>query len=304
MIAPRTAPAATTTGTGPVTDPEGLAAVTRSLIGGWSDAPAKGVTFGQKGRAPSRGRFVLIHSFAAHTHRLATAALDMLDAGLTIEVLPLIRQALESALTAVWLAQNEDAGNAFANEHIRQRRSITRSLERSQNPVFANGAAMLPDVELEDLDSASNAQARNFQQLCEDLAGARDLYLYYRLLSEYVHPSMRLAEQYVVPDQDRNDIESLLLVPNTQVDAVWRWCLAASVLWAGTAVDYVDVSRRRRSELRAAARVIGTQRDLQLTPEALERVSRSARTPPRRDSARAVDGPTEDTRSGSGNATR
>jgi hypothetical protein len=278
-MAPGTARTESTTGADAVTDPEGLAAVIRSLIEGWSAAPASGVTFGQKGRVPSRGRFVLIHSFAAHTHRLAAAALDMLDAGLTIEVLPLIRQALESALTAVWLAQNEDAGNAFANEHIRQRRSIRLSMERSPNPVFANGAATLPDVELEDLDSASNAQARSFQQLCDDLAGARDLYLYYRLLSEYIHPSMRLAEQYVLPDQDRNDIESLLLAPNTEIDTVWRWCLAASVLWAGTAVDYVDVSRRRRSELRAAARAIGTQRDLQLTPQALERVSRSAKLP-------------------------
>jgi hypothetical protein len=297
-MAPGTTRTGSTTGVGPVTDPEGLAAITRSLIEGWSDAPAAGVTFGQKGRIPSRGRFVLIHSFAAHTHRLAAAALDMLDTGLTIEVLPLVRQALECALTAVWLAQNEDAGNAFANEHIRQRRSIRRSLERSPNPVFANGAATLPDVELEDLDSASNAQARNFQQRCEDLAGARDLYLYYRLLSEYIHPSMRLAEQYVLPDQDRNDIESLLLVPNTDVGTVWRWCLAASVLWAGTAVDYVDVSRRRRSELRAAALAIGTQRDLHLTPEAQQRVSPSAKNRPPRKSATRLDGEAEGVRGG------
>lgn len=258
-----------------VADPEGLKAVIRDLLDGWS-TEAGSVDLGQRNRRPDPGRFVAIHSLAAHVHRLGGAALMLSDAERPLEAMPLVRLAFESAITAMWLAQNEEGGRAFVNEFGRQQRAMRQALLKSSNPTFASGGNDLPYVDASDLHSNSDVQARAFQQMCEDFNGGTDLYIYYRLMSSYSHPGVRLVEEYIVPTDDGDDVKGLLNVPRFSPNGMWLFMLAASLIWAGTAFDYIEVTRKRRSELRTAARTIGVVRDLQLTPTATARSSKRA----------------------------
>lgn len=168
----------------PVTDPESLKAVIRGLLDGWG-VERESVDLGQRGRRPDPGRFVAIHSLVAHAHRLGGAALVLSDAERPLEAMPIVRLAFESSITAMWLAQNEEGGRAFANQFGRQQRAVRQSLLESKNPAFTSGGKDLPYVDASDLHSNSDAQARAFQQMCEGFNGGSDLCIYYRLMASY-----------------------------------------------------------------------------------------------------------------------
>ncbi|MCX0269193.1 hypothetical protein NLM24_00365 [Nocardia zapadnayensis] len=79
------------------------------------------------------------------------------------------------------------------------------------------------------LPSKSISQARNFGQMCDDLALARlDAYVYYRLASEQSHPSMLVVDQYF--DNGKDGIELRLVPRTTVVDSGWLFLTAASVV--------------------------------------------------------------------------
>lgn len=253
--------------TEPVTDPEGLTGVIRGLLDGWA-IESESVDLGQRDRRPDPARFVAVHSLAAHVHRLADAALILMEADRPLEAMPLVRLAFESAITAMWLAQNEEGGRALVNEFSRQQRATRQSLSKSKNPAFAAQELDLSYVDAPDLHSYSSAQARAFQQMCEDFNGGADLYIYYRLMSAFSHPGLRVIEEYILPSDEGDDVKGLLNVSRFSPSAMWLFFIAASVVWAGTAFDYIDVARRRRSQLRQAAKAIGVTRDLHLTSAA------------------------------------
>lgn len=142
--------------------------VCRSLLAGWEVwASATSHDLGQRGKRPHLGRLLSIHGLAAHAHDVGSSALERLNAERPFEAAPLIRAALESAVTAIWLAQNDDAVAALFNEDWRQREN---SLQQFKRGGALRGAALGFDSLDDDRQpSASNAQARNFEQLCGDL---------------------------------------------------------------------------------------------------------------------------------------
>ncbi|HET7386780.1 MAG TPA: DUF5677 domain-containing protein [Nocardioidaceae bacterium] len=251
-----------------------MKAVIEELLESWT-TEQRTVELRQRERRADATRFVAIHSLAAHVHRLGGAALILVGADRTLESMPIVRCAYESALTAMWLAQNEAGGGAFVSEFSRQQRATERSLAKSNNPKFAS-AVNLPYVDAPDIASNSAAQARAFEQMCGDFDGGVDLYIYYRLMSAYSHAGLRVVEEYIRPTEDGADVASLLKTPRFESGGMWLFFLAASLIWGGTAFDYIDVARRRRSDLRRAARTIGIVRDLQLTNAAQARSSRGA----------------------------
>ncbi|WP_281033090.1 DUF5677 domain-containing protein [Nocardia jiangxiensis] len=211
---------------------------------------------------------------ASHVTALARAVVTLLDHSANeLVAMPLIREAFEGAITAHWLTQVPDGMQAFAAEYERKRTALATDLQRAQSAPFRAGANMVAAQVLPVKPSKSTSQARNFSQMCEDLALAGvDAYVYYRLASEQSHPSMLVVDQYF--DNGKDGIE-LRIVPRTTVaDSGWLFLTAASVVWAHMAVNYCDAPRRRRSELRAIARRLQIEPELKLSDAAWNRLNK------------------------------
>jgi hypothetical protein len=249
--------------------------LSETLINSWKTRANHETEFGQRNKRPHLAKFVAVHGLAAHTYRVGQQVLSMLKSGLVLEAMPLLRLCYESALTAHWLAQTADGAEALMNRDNASRRAAAKTLREARSGVLRSGADQFPGAEADLLATTSNAQARNFEQLCKDLApGGADAYAYYRLMSWYSHPGAHLVDRYVVEEPSGVGIQALRLEPAAGNDTTWRFFLAASLVWAARAVDFVDVSRAQRSELRAAARVLGIPEVLQLTHEAQLRIAR------------------------------
>ena len=258
---------------------ERFAALARELIDtfdAWGDGEAE---FGQRERRPAEGRFLGVWGLVAHTHRLGDAVLKMRDDGLSLETLPLIRLMYESALTAVWMAQNEEAAAAFVNKEKAALRATVTTMSRSANPTIRNAAAQggFPILDSPPIETDSDRQAKVFEALCNDLTpGGADAYLYYRMLCRYSHASVFVAEQYLVPSESGDEVTAVLAQPRDGAEPNWSFFLVASIIWAGRALDYIDPARQRRSQLRRAAREVGIAADLHLTDAARRRVEWAA----------------------------
>lgn len=224
------------------------------LLTGWSHGDAFLTTRRQK-----RTKVSIAYGLAAHAHRLARVARDLLEAGLTLEAIPLVRTAFECALTAHWVVQMKEGDAALANEEVRSRRAFVRTLERASASVapFAGQVADYPEVAQQ-----TNASARNFQQVCDDLEpGGADAYAHYRLLSQMSHASVFVVDFYLQPHDGPAGL-SLLVEPDQPAPVAYLGFLAASLVWAGRAVDYLDSSHTRRAALRQAARELNITPDL------------------------------------------
>jgi hypothetical protein len=256
-----------------------LVEVARGLMDGWERfaTASPEFTFGQRDRRPDEGRFISVYGLAAHVHRIGEPALRMLADDLTLEAIPLVRLMYESALTSVWLAQNEEGARAFMNKEMASRKAIAETLGKAEAAWMRRSASSIPGIDDPKFDSGSDAQARYFERLCDDLTpGGADAYVNYRLLSRLSHASPQLLDRYTYGGPD-GDFEGLRVEPDRSRDSreLITFYAVASLIWAGTAVDYIDPARTRRSETRAAARRIGVPRDLHLTPEARRRVDAS-----------------------------
>lgn len=268
------------------TDFSATSALGRDLIAGWQryvDSHDDHFTFGQRQHRPSEGRFGVVFALAAHLHQLAPIALDLLERDAVLEATPLVRLMYESALKAVWMQQHEHAWVSFIREEARTREAIQKTLARGKPAWMKNGADGFPGIDLPDWDPGSDAQARNFERLCDDLApGGAEAYVIYRLLSRLSHPSAHLADRYSWAN-DNGEWQGVRPTPDRARDDrdLITYFAVASLIWAGTAVDYMDPPRTRRSETREAAKRLGIPRDLHLTPQAL---ARAASRPPKGDS--------------------
>lgn len=175
----------------------------------------------------------------------------------------------------MWLALTDDAGQAFYNEFSRARKAVSKSLSEAESAILREGAASVygAEVHRERMTSSSDEQAAKFFKMCEDFVSGADLYIYFRLMSEFCHPSLRIIEHYIEPNEEFTDVGRLLAQPRPTAPFIWAKIATQSLVWAGTAVDYIEVTRSRRSELREAARLLGMDRGLELTPAAQQRVT-------------------------------
>lgn len=251
-------------------------AIGRDLVDGWRafvESPDDHFTFGSRDRRPSEGRFASVFALVAHTHQVARPALGLLADGSTIEAAPLVRLMYESSLKSVWLSQHEHAWVSFLREEERARASVRKTLARGRAEWMKRGAAGFPALDMPGWDPGCDAQARNFEALCNDLTpGGADAYIIYRLLSRLSHASVHVADRYMWVDQER-EWQGLRADPDRGRDNrdLITYFAVCSLVWAGAAVDYIDPARARRQETREAARKLGIPRDLHLTFQARQR---------------------------------
>lgn len=270
---------------------ERLEVVIKELVEGWQEyvSTSEDLTLGQRQRRPDPIRFASVFALAAHTHLVVDLAMDLLNRGEELLALPLLRLGYESALTAAWMAQNEEGALALHNNEISARTALLKTAGDSNQ--FAHRVAGLTEEAKID-NVTSDAQAKKFWLLCEDFAGdGKTLYLLYRLLCKFSHPTGFVIDRFVTVDED--SVTALSMHPRTCDDdqALWYLVAAMSLIYSGRAVDFIEPARSRRSELRAAAREVGVPAELELSVEAKLRVGKATRVRLRSRRQAAADSP-------------
>ena len=98
----------------------------------------------------------------------------------------------------------------------------------------------------------------------------------HRMLSKYSHPTGFVIDRFVRFNDD-GDVTALAArpLPDDKDEAFWYFAAVVGLVYAARAVDFIDPSRSRRSELRDAARAAGFPPELSLALEALQRIAQA-----------------------------
>ena len=244
---------------------EEVAALGHRLLAGWEQS-TRGHFTSREARPTQSAVLAVVHALTAHNHAISRPALDLLAAGDTLAAMPLIRAACRAAITAQWAAQTRDGGHAILSEDLRRRRNHVRYLEQAASSCFQDTAAGVAEKIVYELDAS--ASARTFQSICEDLQpGGVDAYIAYRAMSHLSTASALVVDQYLDLLDDPPHL-AVRVQPKQPEAGTWTFMLVASLVWAGRAMDYLEQDKRRSSELRSAARVLGIPDEFHLTEAA------------------------------------
>ncbi|MDQ1178661.1 DUF5677 domain-containing protein [Rhodococcus sp. SORGH_AS_0301] len=251
---------------------ERLLEIVDELCSGWNQFLAvPDQQFARPRDADEPAAAALVMALSSHVTELGSGVLTLARSGSSgMTLMPLVRAAYESAITAHWLAQLPDAAPAFINEDARNRKAIVRELPNARGQGFRDSVDAISRQIVPRLSTSSDAQARNFEGRCHDLdlAGV-DAYLYYRAASSLTHPSILVADQYL------RSIDSELYVSAhaQNMGDAWIFVTAAALVWAQMAANYCDPQRTRRTTLRRIGRELGIEPELALSPAARARTT-------------------------------
>lgn len=202
-----------------------------------------------------RYRSVLIgHGWCAEVHRLAEAALHLVDLGYGHESLPLLRTMFETTISLHWLSQKGDAGAlGVLAEGGRTNRAALTDLEKA----FKLPQDLIDVIKSEPVEKTDESEAfRKFQAQCDEIDPKRELYSVYRHLCGYAHPSTVGAFEFIETATEPPSLRSEPRTGNSVVEVTAAMC----VIWAGRAFDEMVSGKPRKQFLRSVAR------DLRLPP--------------------------------------
>lgn len=145
-----------------------------------------------------RTQSALLLGYCAHIMQLSMSIRLLLGEGHVVQSIPLVRMAYETSLTQNWVyISGPDAPRAIANEYGRSRKNLQTTMKESGVPHLVKNADTLAGLDHETLDTTSQEQARFVNRMINDFRQGKDLYSYYRMLSEYCHPSVTVADLYL-----------------------------------------------------------------------------------------------------------
>ena len=235
---------------------------------------AKEISLGRKDQKPDAVRFLLVLAFAAHAHHLTGTACSILADDDYASAVPLLRVAYESALTAVWAAESEDAARAIQNEYVDSAGKLRSTLQKTGwfddllNHVPEPGTAV-------DVTPRASGEARSFSNLCQALEPHPDwLYTAFRLLSAYAHPSGSVVQMFVSGTADEGVRFAPAQVPRDDHRQWWH-AAAIGLLHAGQALDRLDPGSPRRELLASVGELLGWGEPLRLTERARQTVAKA-----------------------------
>jgi hypothetical protein len=150
----------------------------------------------------SQAQVPAVYGCSMHALEAGDAALGLIKQGRELIAMTLIRSALESAMTSMWLVQSRESIFGFVAEEHRQRRAISKQLAQSVNPVMRQVSQTVAHIDEALIETVAAPQAQYFNRLCGSLEGGDEGYVHYRILSGMVHPSATLTDFYVDVDED------------------------------------------------------------------------------------------------------
>ncbi|MET8506809.1 DUF5677 domain-containing protein [Streptomyces sp. NPDC004787] len=198
-------------------------------------------------------RVVLIaHGWCAEVHRLAEAALTLIDSGYRHESLILVRSAWEMTISLHWVTQKGDKGaEGVFSEGARQAKALVGDMKKAN---FTTPPAVLDAVLQLPVDKTEEASTfKFFQQQCDAIDPTRELYSVYRHLSGTAHPSDQAAYAFLNP---ATEPPGLLLTPRPSLP-VSEVTLAQCLIWAGRSFDSLITGQPRKQFLKRKARELG-----------------------------------------------
>lgn len=215
-----------------------------------------------------------VSGLAAHAYRTGEVASQLITDGLWLEAASLVRLSFECAITAQWTALVPDGAQALLNEDYRSRRTMAETLRQSDS--WAASWLDVPDPADEDHESFSNAQARSFKQMCDDLEpGGAEAYTYYRTLCWFSHATNYVADRY---SEKKYPPLRLRRTPRAD-DAtayLFRYFGVLALVTSAAALNHLDADRAHSSEIKRIADAVGVAAQARLSKEALARVTPAA----------------------------
>lgn len=232
---------------------------------------------GLRERTTYERQAALILGLSANTFETARLVQTLANSRkLSATTMPLVRAALESAVTAMWVAQVDDAAEALGHEHSRQEELMFDQFRSTGDPTWAQLLESMEPPSYSFGPTSSNPQARSFYSRCEDLEFGSTIYALYRTLSGWCHPSVRLADQYIVGTKTLEtepgmNFGLLTRAKPFEDEDTWLFIVAMSALWASRSFNFLTQDRAHRSALQRAARELGVPLHL-----------KALRTPPKK----------------------
>lgn len=216
-------------------------------------------------------RLHTVSGLAAHAYRTGEVADRLIRDGLWLESAPLIRTSYECAITAQWAALVPDGAQAILNEDYRSRRTMAKTMRQSQS--WAASGLEVPEPDDEDHESFSNAQARIFKQMCDDLEpGGAEAYTYYRTLCWFSH-----ATNYVIDRYTDEQMPPLKLRRTPRADDetghMFQYFGVVALVVAASALNDLDADSAHAAEIAQVAARVGTTPRMRLSVRARERVT-------------------------------
>jgi hypothetical protein len=250
------------------------------LLDSWDAYRKSGV---RARRGANVGNFYVAYVFAAHTHRLGRATELLMESGFGSECLPLVRAMYEFALTSQWVMQVDLATASFLTQSLYEKRKTIAGFPELKMPHLTPESVQAALDEIDD-EELKPPIAAHFKAICLDLEPEGvAANVNYRLMSAYCHTSEFLIGRYL-DFSDESQYPDLTDEPDIPNLSAWANLALTSLMWAGQAVEYVDNTHRRRSQLQAAERLLGTRRILR--PSVAAR-SRGTSKQPRKGAPRA-----------------
>ncbi|MGW8953033.1 DUF5677 domain-containing protein [Streptomyces sp. NPDC055709] len=200
-------------------------------------------------RERNRRAVLLGHGWCAEVHRLAEAALTLIDNGFRHESLILVRTAWEMTISLHWLAQKGDKGaEGVFSEGARQSQALVKDMATASYNVPQSVLDAINEMPVNKTDEQK--AFRQFQAQCDAIDPNKDLYAAYRHLSSTAHPS----DQAAYPFLDVNREPPALLMQPKDGALVTEVILAQVLIWAGRAFDEMTTGKPRKQFLQRKAR--------------------------------------------------
>lgn len=135
-----------------------------------------------------------LHGLIAYTVAQVRASLVLIDAGHAFPAQANARVAYEYALAIQWIHLTDEGLEKFAKHGHRRAKILLDSAERAGLSIPQDIAAALEEG---DDYGPSEPQLKYFEQLCRRFDPTGWLYVVYRQLSSYIHPSSAVAVSYL-----------------------------------------------------------------------------------------------------------
>lgn len=250
------------------------------LLDAW-DSKTGSVTLGNR---ESQLIGVTVYGLTAHTHELARAVLALDEADLVAGIVPLVRQAMECAMTAVWLElAGYPAVQTMLREQTRQERNLLKEFVKSGQLHDADAINHLEEELKHGLQSTSES-GKKFEARCREIAGGGTIYAVYRALSATSHASTSVVDLYLEPTQDgdesvRVDENSrmghlaLRLDPKSDLRDQALGALLSMVVGAASAWSRLDRHHYMRTRLKEMCRDLNISFKKELTAHGLAQVT-------------------------------
>ncbi|MDH2442379.1 DUF5677 domain-containing protein [Amnibacterium sp. CER49] len=213
----------------------------------------------------------LVYAFAAHTVEMARGALALYAAGLPFAAVPVMRTAMECAMTAAWLSVAPEQTRSFLYAGAVDRRKALNDMAALRlvdvEEALAEARELVTELKADETDAGRLIRLR-----MEELAGGAALHVDYRVLSGLSHPSPLMADEWLEQvEQSAAAPLGLGFRERPGLTPAWTTAglgiLLCMVVHAETALDSILPKPRAQSQLRTLARQLGISDTIRLAED-------------------------------------